>query len=64
MLRHDDELPEDHATLIQLASDVPLHMTPLDSVPAMLPDQRDVTISEEASSLVDGPLVGFATHGR
>jgi hypothetical protein len=64
MLRHDDELPEDHATLIQLASDVPVHMTPLDAVPAMLPEQRAVAISDEASSLVDGPLVGFATHGR
>ncbi len=64
MLRHDDELPEDHATLIQLASDVPLHMTPLEAVPPMLPEQRGVTISDETSSLVDGPLVGFATHGR
>lgn len=64
MLHHDDELPEDHATLIELASDVPLHMTPLDAGSPMLPGQRVVAISDETTSLIDGPLVGFATHGR
>jgi hypothetical protein len=63
MLRHDDELPEDHATLIEFASDVPLSVTPMDAAPPMLPDQR-LVISDEATSLCDGPMVGFATHGR
>jgi hypothetical protein len=64
MQRHDDELPEDHATLIQLASDVPLTMTPYGAGPSMLPAQRVVTINDATSSLVEGPLVGFDTHGR
>jgi hypothetical protein len=64
LLHSDDQLPEDHAALLQLAADVPLQMTPLVPDPHQLSEHRGVAISEAASALVDGPLVGFSTHGR
>jgi hypothetical protein len=64
MLHHDDELPEDHNALLDLAAGVHLETTPFVMDPTHLPEQRGIAISEEASSLVDGSMVGFATHGR
>jgi hypothetical protein len=64
MLRHDDELPEDHAELIRLAEDVAMPATPFSDDEVGLPPQRGIAIGEDATSLVDGPLVGFSMHGR
>jgi hypothetical protein len=63
MSPHDDELPEDHATLLQLAADVHMGAAPL-VAPAGLPWQRGIDISDAASALVGEPLVGLDTHGR
>jgi hypothetical protein len=67
MQRHDDELPEDHSTLLEFAADVAVDAPPLVASPVQVPDQRGVVISDAASSLVEGPegpLIGVSTHGR
>ena len=65
MLHPDDELPEDHDALLELAAGVRMPVPPrLTGTAVLLPEQRPVVISDEATSLVDGPLVGFSTHGR
>jgi hypothetical protein len=63
MASHDDELPEDHATLLQLAADVHMGAAPL-VAPAGLPAQRGFAISDTVSDLVGEPLIGLDTHGR
>jgi hypothetical protein len=63
MTLHNDELPEDHATLLQLAAGVQMAAAPVSPV-GPVPDQRGIAISDQATDLVGEPLVGFVTHGR
>jgi hypothetical protein len=66
-----DDLPEDHAALIELAygfgmAGVPVTSPyPQDDAERWVPAQRPVVrIPDECTPLVAGPLVGFSTHGR
>jgi hypothetical protein len=68
-MRLDDDLPEDHEALLRLATEVEFSVTMRHHRETALPAQRVITIPDEAASvvegpLVDGPLVGIATHGR
>ena len=63
MTFHDNELPEDHATLLQLAAGVQMAAAPVAAADSV-PGQRTIAISEEATDLVGEPLVGLSTHGR
>jgi hypothetical protein len=63
MTPHDNELPEDHDALLQLAADVHVAAPPV-SVPAEVPGQRSIDISDEATALVGEPTIGITTHGR
>jgi hypothetical protein len=67
-----DDLPEDHEALLRLAQDT-TYGRPGSFGGALgraLPrqdaagDARTIAIPDEAHVLVDGPLVGFSTHGR
>jgi hypothetical protein len=64
MTLHDDnELPEDHATLLQLAAGVQMAATPVSAIDPV-PGQRGIAISDQATELVGEPLIGLVTHGR